>query len=639
MGAEREEAERPTVELLTGAPRVTSAPSPLRVGPAGDTHERDADRIADHAVRALRSTGPASASTPAGDARVQRSSAVTPLAPTTDLNTGTRAQRSHAPTPLADTVRRMPEDRIQRRLADITTAGLARTPLQEIQAIDPKELDGDAYRVLHDGMHQSWHEAKHVLAAGKLPDGETTAEQSVALKAMMQKLWDYRQWHHELVLQDTRRRVNAMTNDPEGLKEWKAAGSTSLTSDIDVNLKGNQTELAVKVFNETFKEFGWNYEAGIVYDVNVYAMDFMHGIGQQTDAGLMVSQEGRRAGSIAGGVDEGWLAADDRSLQREWTLVKTRLHMTPSEWDDFKSASGGNGWDRATFAAAERRFEQFKQELTGAMGAEVHRTITAAEATEQTGAESIHAAAEARTKAGGNADDVAMAASNRVYEAKLDQVAHHRRALTLAIARYHSLMAPRTAPLPPDGGPDLPTTREQVNLLLVGLRDLLSECSLFANEAYLTHGAVNHGVVGLQVGKPIAMTNSAMYDAFQENLADSLKEIARHGGSIGEAAYKSGKYIWRMADAADNLGVDVEEKRWLLTAGGQIANDVKNGKADPEEASARLVDQWLGVKTVDELRQAVIGFGMVVGAQYNETIGKQKSAANAKPIEKDNWKR
>ena len=90
---------------------------------------------------------------------------------------------------------------------------------------------------------------------------------------LMAKLREFRQWHHDLIL----RRTQA---DPAigraGLTEWKAAGSTTLTSDFDVNLKGNKTELAVAVFNRLFKADGWEHEAGVVYDVNVYAVDFMH---------------------------------------------------------------------------------------------------------------------------------------------------------------------------------------------------------------------------------------------------------------------------------------------------------------------------------------------------------------------------
>ena len=90
---------------------------------------------------------------------------------------------------------------------------------------------------------------------------------------LMAKLREFRQWRHDLIL----RRTQA---DPAigraGLTEWKAAGSTTLTSDFDVNLKGNKTELAVAVFNRLFKADGWEHEAGVVYDVNVYAVDFMH---------------------------------------------------------------------------------------------------------------------------------------------------------------------------------------------------------------------------------------------------------------------------------------------------------------------------------------------------------------------------
>lgn len=42
--------------------------------------------------------------------------------------------------------------------------------------------------------------------------------------------------------------------DPEALEPSKGAGSTTLSSDIDVNLKGNHTELAVALFNSRFRK-------------------------------------------------------------------------------------------------------------------------------------------------------------------------------------------------------------------------------------------------------------------------------------------------------------------------------------------------------------------------------------------------
>ena len=75
---------------------------------------------------------------------------------------------------------------------------------------------------------------------------------------LMAKLWEFRQWHHELILQRTQKEVGK-----EGLSEWAAAGSTTLTSDIDVNLKGNKTEQAVAVFNRLFKADGFEHEPGV----------------------------------------------------------------------------------------------------------------------------------------------------------------------------------------------------------------------------------------------------------------------------------------------------------------------------------------------------------------------------------------
>ena len=212
--------------------------------------------------------------------------------------------------------------------------------------------------ILQRAMHESWHHAKEVLLA---PGGNAPARQ-----ALMRKLWEFRQWHHELILQRTK-------DDPslgkDGLKEWKSAGSKTLTSDIDVNLKGTKTEQAVAVFNRKFKADGggWAHEAGVVYDVNVYALDFMHkdtfsGLAEeggeisphkfgQTDAASGAplpdpatrgaAKEGAREGSAGGGVGAHSdilgprMVQADAGLQRVWSLVKMRLYMTGAEWAEY----------------------------------------------------------------------------------------------------------------------------------------------------------------------------------------------------------------------------------------------------------------------------------------------------------------
>ena len=157
-----------------------------------------------------------------------------------------------------------------------------------------------------------------------------------------------------------------------------------------------------------------------------------------------------------------------------------------------------------------------------------------------------HAAKDKATATGKDAENVKMAASNRIYEEKLGQMGALRTKVQTQIALRQSWI---------DSGKreDAEALDAAIDGNLAILRDLISECSMFANEAYLTDGGINHVVVGLQSKVEITQTKTESMDAFNENVADSLKEIARHAGSVGEAAYKAGKYLWRMADAAKNL--------------------------------------------------------------------------------------
>jgi len=57
-----------------------------------------------------------------------------------------------------------------------------------------------------------------------------------------------------------------------------AAGSNSVTSDVDIPMDGSNSEIVVSVINEQFKTFfKIHYDCGMVFDINVYAMDWLHG--------------------------------------------------------------------------------------------------------------------------------------------------------------------------------------------------------------------------------------------------------------------------------------------------------------------------------------------------------------------------
>jgi hypothetical protein len=502
---------------------------------------------------------------------------------------------------------------------NLSKADLDAITVEQVAQVNP--LGTAPRNILKNALHESWHEAKHVLLAG----GDNVA----ARQMLMAKLWEFRQWHHQQILQRTQSdpRIGA-----EGLEEWKAAGSTTMTSDIDVNLKGKQTEKAVAVFNELFKKDGWTKESGVVYDVNVYALDFMHKStfkGLEEDAGGTVApmggdgaapdktrvsgKEGSRTGSAGGGLgkqnpmfndkasSERMIRAD-ATLQHVWSLVKMRLYMTGNEWQEYASSAKVPA---STLHEVDLRYDSYMKQLSDKMldGKELSVEV---DRQKQTGFKALDQIAQTK---GGDAEEVKMAASNRLYEQKLVEMATLRDRVQGQIARRQGMIDAKNRE-------DAEGLDAAIDGNLAILRDLISECAMFSNEAYVTDGAVNHVVVGLQSKVGIAQTKSESMDAFNENVGDSLKEIARHNGTIGEAAYKSGKYLWRMADAARNLGVKDDKIEALHRAGDTIANKIKGGEdsqSELEAKAAKVITEQLAISTPDALMALVRSLAANVG--------------------------
>lgn len=217
------------------------------------------------------------------------------------------------------------------------------------------------------------------------------------------------------------------------------------------------------------------------------------------------------------------------------------------------------------------------------------------------------------------AEDTQMAASNRIYEGKLAAIAKLRGTLAKKVAQYDSLV--EAGDLALSG-----LVQQQIHADLLNLRTKLSEASLFSNEAYIT-------VVGLQVGTPVSQRNNEILNAVNENLGDSLKEIQRHSGTIGEAAYKAGKYMWRMCDASRNMSISSAEIEALYDVGFDLGNTIKSRGGDVEKASADLVAEKLGVTDVPGLKALVIRVGRDIQRMYHNKLPAHASALGA-PVTK-----
>jgi hypothetical protein len=505
-------------------------------------------------------------------------------------------------------------------------------PAETVAQIDPKS-DIPKW-ILRKAVDSSWHKAKENFAAG-----------GAAPQLLMRKLWEYRQWHHDVVLKKAQLKVNAHKKDPNGLKKWSAAGSAGLTSDIDVNLKGTHTEYAVKIFNEEFrKEYG--KEAGVVYDVNVYALDFMHGTDDEGSLDVPdFGQEGIRKGKSAGGLSDAAATRKDLAKQDEWATLKIRLYMTGAEWNAHKLDVGGVDPDAtvlARWARVEQKYKAYREELRRAMFRRTNRRIDEAQDVQLTGSQQITAQSEQASE--GTAHDpenVSIGASNDVYAVKLVEVGKARRELKALINTYNALVNDdgQAIDSSEDGTSAVAKWSRRIDRALLLMRERISEAALFSNEAYITDGAVNHGVVQLQMGKSIDLNKSQMFHAAQENYADALKEIARHGGTFGEAAFKSGKYIWRMGDAIMKIGLPLDGLHFsadmMRRQGEQIANAIKKSGVNEEAKSATAISTVPTVSDIPTLRAELgrVARGTAKEFQTNVTNAGEQTAPTIDPDE------
>ena len=595
-------------------------------------------------------------------------------------------------------------------------ASIDRLTLDAVAAIDPQSIV--PYKILHDIFQQNWEYTKHELATPPTAMGVNTPVR----QALMRKLLDYRTWHTNEIIKLASEDMAQVYSDPVALNAAKSGskGSTTLTSDVDVNLKGNRTEDAVAVFNDLFRANAslpsqtWDFEAGIVYDVNVYSMDWMYKfagtpdpartvdqatptappsgasaataatgevkgeskeplLGYERATASVVTEEGARKGRTTGGIEGAPQRAADDASQEAFSLVKTRLYMTPAEWAAFKEArlarqagaaprasSAAAPPDpaltrlTAVFAKAEAEFAKYREAVIGEMRSQVRRQVGAlmpAVPDETAGSAEIQGQAAALSAASGTESDNAhrreaqranllMASSNRLYEAKVQALAAERATLKTMIDQFN-------AGFDGMGASVRAAANTAIDVQLVKIRGLVAEANLYANEASVTQGTVQHVVVGLQGNNRLNLTRNDLMNAVNEHMGDALKEINRHHDSLADAVYKAAKYLWRMTDAAKNAGYGaLSGVTQLYDVCYYIAEHVKGADETAAETALAIfqaqytakipvaasgppaeskgfqsIEEWLAgqktedvgqVNTVADLRRITIGIGTAI---------------------------
>jgi len=119
----------------------------------------------------------------------------------------------------------------------------------------------------------------------------------------------------------------ATTPAKDHTKIFYPVGSQAVSSDIDLSMGGKNSEIAVGFINKEFRaKFDVPYDPGTVFDINVYASDWIHGAEEQGSTAelLTPNAEVRNMSEEAGG------ERDDR--MKIWSLVNAHRSMAETAW-------------------------------------------------------------------------------------------------------------------------------------------------------------------------------------------------------------------------------------------------------------------------------------------------------------------
>jgi hypothetical protein len=455
----------------------------------------------------------------------------------------------------------------------------------------------DAKYILEMDFCSNWFLAQeYLLSPDKWAQEPKVNAQEFTTKAesfknLMKTLIKLRQSETDSLLTEVREELKKKEEfkgmSDQDILTWGSAGSGSLTSDIDVNLKGAGSIQAVQLFNRLFKsKLGWAFDPGTVYDVNVYAQDFM--IPNQAKKPFVKDEQNNTiapvqevnalntAASATNSASSEFTGFDAFAINQDvWSMVKMRMYMTDSEWSKYCIESVGILDENATSDEAARSL-QIQDQLDDAdsyyrkyqanLANKIHEIEHSSDEIYKKMNETLKSGSQYLSEHQQHASKKMMA-SNLIYEQKLEEVTKIRKQI--------SDLDPKK------------TKESEVKKLGIQLKNALSEAIMYSNEAYFTQGAVHFSVIGQQIGggkSTLIMSDDEHLHSFREQVGDTLKVLGEYT-DVKKALLKAGKYIDRMAKSADRLIPDNERSdihKQLATVGASAAS-IKSDKTKLED--------------------------------------------------------
>jgi hypothetical protein len=458
------------------------------------------------------------------------------------------------------------------QLYDGTLPGLANA-VSQIYIQEGLLKDDVLIDILKEPLESNWFKAKEVLTTDSWPGIERESIPPHAHSiGLMQSLVNMRGrvWQ-KFANQVIKEKINpALLKKKEANKKLEdlniagenfglkdSVGSESVTSDIDLSAKGENTELGVAIINEEFRKV-YGQEPGAFFDINVYSSDWMFGgdeiLSQNSGEYLVKPKEEKNLS------EKGKKIKNDQN--EVWSMVKIRRNMQPSDWVAYKNAllsdlpEKENVEMQRKFMDVELEYNTFKltveQEVANAKLAaneEMNKANEQRKEKQKKGAfeengEDHHADAA-----------LEMQVSNRQYEKIIEQV----KILRLQIAKLEAAG----------------TQGEEAETLILTMHNQISRGLTYANEVYATQGAVLHTVYGNQgakkklaelkkegkknlAGEDITSVkyqlSKEMYlQSMNENVGDTLHSLNHFEHDPQYAVYRAGKYIDRLCSSVEEL--------------------------------------------------------------------------------------
>jgi hypothetical protein len=335
-------------------------------------------------------------------------------------------------------------------------------------------------------------------------------------------------------------------------------GADALTSDIDLPTGGLNTELAIGIVNREFRSyFGLQYDPGTVFDINIYAKDWIFKDLHEKERKKLKKLEGWELSVTPGSeakIKDGkplLLRGGRRTeIQEIWSLVKIRRNMEDKEWQDYKECYVSKLSKEEMVDEAVDRFRRVEYEYN-LFDSKVKFKKS-----------------QIKKEIGKiNDDGLTTRASNDLYAEILLRVKALRIQHEEAKKAFDEVQAESDEE-------EKAAKQNEVNRLGIALSYAIAESLTYANEVYASEGAVFHTVLAQGADsemkkynennpqEPVervrySLENSSYLQAINENVGDALHSLEAYKDVPQYAVYRAGKYVARLIDAFECLvGMD-----------------------------------------------------------------------------------